>query len=467
MKRNQTRPLLIILSVSILLRLFLFFFFPVSQWWDSGVYAGMGKFIYSFGSQGLWEHIRPPFFPLVLGFFWFLGFDMVFSAFLLELLFSTGCIILSYFIAKSLFNDQVAFLSSSFISFSPIFFFMGFQTYSEIPALFFVLFAFFLLLKNYFLVSGFMLGLAFLTRFPAGLFLPLLISYLVCSKKIYQSMKVLAGFILSTSPFFLANYLLFHNPFQPLIDANILINQVLGCNVLNAKPWYYYISSLLVKENFLNFFFIIGFIVALFDFKKFALIILSFSAPFVYFLSINCKDYRYVILFLPFFLFFVAFGVYTSLASRKLLLVFVLYMIVALSLSLYFYFLSSSSDINSDYISYLKNKPVSGEIWSSDPLISFFTDSKINKIYYPLYNSDLASQFYIYLVKNKSEIHYIFLDNCGGGIMCLSNDDLCQSKSEEIFSFLDANLDLVFNRSKGICWYKIYENSNHQPVTGN
>ncbi|MEK6876668.1 MAG: hypothetical protein AABX63_04600, partial [Nanoarchaeota archaeon] len=63
--------------------LFLFFIFLIVKlvslfaaadiWWDSAVYLGMGKYIYSSGDSGLWEASRPLVWPLILGFFWKIG----------------------------------------------------------------------------------------------------------------------------------------------------------------------------------------------------------------------------------------------------------------------------------------------------------------------------------------------------------------------------------------------------------
>ena len=62
---------LIILILLFTLLAHLFFFFDFHEiWWDSGVYIGMGKFLLSLGKIGLWEHIRPVFWPFILGGFW-------------------------------------------------------------------------------------------------------------------------------------------------------------------------------------------------------------------------------------------------------------------------------------------------------------------------------------------------------------------------------------------------------------
>ena len=44
----------------------IFLVFYKDVWWDSSVYIGMGKYIYSLGHSGLWEDYRMPLFPLIL-----------------------------------------------------------------------------------------------------------------------------------------------------------------------------------------------------------------------------------------------------------------------------------------------------------------------------------------------------------------------------------------------------------------
>lgn len=462
--KASTKHLLWIVIFSSLFRLFLFFFYPISPWWDSGVYAGMGKFIFSLGHIGFWEHIRPPLLPFLLGFFWFLGFDLELSSFLLEFVFSIGCIVLTYVIADILFSRTVAFLSAIFLAFSPIFVLVGFQTYSEIPALFFILAGTLFFLRNSFIISGVLLGFAFLFKFPSGIFFPLFFSFLFFSKRFTSSINLVLGFVISTSPYFISNYVFFNSFFSPLSDAQLAIKQVLGCNVLNFKSWPFYFYILFFKENILNRFFILGFVFSVFKFRNFLLPILVFIAPFIYFLHLHCREHRYVILFLPFFLFFVAFGIHLlsdelkKYFSKIFLVLFFTYISLSLAFSTHLYFKNLQTDFNYEYVSFLTNKPLNGEVWSSNPFPVKYSDVYLNKIYYPVYNSDLASNFYSYLSQNNSKIQYVFLDNCGGGIICPLYDNYCHNKTKEILYFLDNNFRLVFNESKGRCWYKIYDN---------
>ena len=83
LKRHKV--FLIIFLLFIVVKIFSLF---VSHdiWWDSSVYLGIGKYIYSSGEAGLWEPSRPLVWPLMLGFFWEMGY--VFFGKLLVVFFS-------------------------------------------------------------------------------------------------------------------------------------------------------------------------------------------------------------------------------------------------------------------------------------------------------------------------------------------------------------------------------------------
>ena len=106
-------------------------------WWDSAVYIGMGKYMYSLGQAGLWENSRPIVWPLMLGFFWKIGADVLLVGRVIEIVFGGLCILLTYIIGKRLFNEKIALLSSIFLALSPTFFFFDGVMLTEIVSTFF------------------------------------------------------------------------------------------------------------------------------------------------------------------------------------------------------------------------------------------------------------------------------------------------------------------------------------------
>jgi len=94
---EENKFILIVLSIAFLIRL-LFFFSYHAIWWDSAVYVGMGKYIFSLGKQGLWEPIRPIVWPIILGFLWKIKLNPIFFGRLLNIIMSLGIIYLVYYI---------------------------------------------------------------------------------------------------------------------------------------------------------------------------------------------------------------------------------------------------------------------------------------------------------------------------------------------------------------------------------
>ncbi|MBN2112191.1 glycosyltransferase family 39 protein [Candidatus Woesearchaeota archaeon] len=431
-------------------------------WWDSGVYAGMGKFIFSLGKSGLWEHIRPVLFPFFLGFFWKINLDLVAAGKMLELVLSCCSIVLLYLIAKEVFDRKTAILASAIFSFSSVFLFMNFQLYTEVPAVFLVLAGLYSYIKEKNLLAGVFLGLAFLAKFPSGIFFAILFAVILFSKEFEKLPAFCAGFAVIALPFFVINQIAYGNFFLPLADAKAAIGQVLGCNYLWRKPWQWYFSFILLKENFLHLFSIAG----IYYFlkkpnKNKAAIFFFLLLPFAYFLQMNCRDWRYLVVVIPFFSIFTASGISRKIRQKENfmpLLAVILVLSASISLGFYYENKGYPSQAEQDYLHFLEFRQAEGEIWSSNPLAAVYSDEKINKIYYPVFNYEAGDSFYSYLKKNSGNVEYVFLDSCGGGIICLPEDSECSKNLGYIYSYLGKNFDLVYNETSGVCTYRIYKN---------
>lgn len=454
----------LILLVSFVVHLF-FFFDHHPLWWDSGVYLGMGKYIFSFGTVGLWEHIRPILWPIILGFFWKFSLPVVFFARFLQLFMFLSSVFLVYLIAKKFYSKYAALIAASLLASSSILFYLSFHIYTEIPAMFFLLLSYFFFIEKRFFWSGVFVSLSFLTKFPMGIFAVILFSFISFKKKRKLFFDFIFGLFVVLFPFFLSNLIFYGNFFGGVLDASSVIRKVLGCNVLRPQPWYYYFFLLFFYENK---FFLVS-VLGLFNrFRKSFLIIVSAVLPLLYFMSLSCRDYRYLVVFLPFAALLVGSGfdfVFSRFKKKKYLISFVLILLVAVSFigyrnSLNFYSDNEESFIQEqqDYFSYLSDKSVSGAVWTSNPSLSAYSDVLLSKIYYPIYDADVSRDFFDYLKENTVHIEFVFLDNCGGGIICHPDDVVCEQRNDELISFLDDNFDLVFDKSHGRCWYKIYRN---------
>ncbi|MBW3001697.1 glycosyltransferase family 39 protein [Candidatus Woesearchaeota archaeon] len=436
-------------------------------WWDSGVYLGMGKYLFSGGSAGLWEHIRPPLLPVLLGLVWFIGLPVQISGMVLELLFCLGAIFFFYEVIKFYFKEKVALIASAIFSFSSILFFLSFHLYTEVPAVFFVLLGIYLFVKKKYYFAGAACALAFLAKFPAGMFFGILLLVLLLNKEFKNSLKLSAGFVIPLAPVLIAYAWVYSNPLLPFIEARHAISQVLGCNVLRFKPWWQYFSWI-YSESILHLFAFIGLIAYFSDFRKKNLLpLLCLAVPFVYFSQMHCRDYRYLAVFIPFVSVFSALGIVylITLLKKYPKQIFTIVLLLVLGFSVFkgVLFYIGNENINTNpaaevYFSYLKDKDISGEIWTSNPTISFYTDASLNKMYYPVYDGEVSTDFYNYLSTNSESIEYVLLDNCGGGIICAPDDSVCEEKNKQMIDFLDENFSKVYDETYGQCFYKIYKN---------
>jgi len=296
--------------ISFLIVFFMNLNYTADLWWDSSVYIGMGKYIYSFGEIGLYEDSRPLVWPLILGFFWKLGLDVEFFGKFTVLLFGIGIIIWTYYIAHILFGEKIALLSSLLLAFSPTFFLFNGIMFTGIPSTFFLMFGIYLFIKGRYNLAGLLFGLSFMTRFfqiiviiPIYLFL----IYLIYRKKA-KTEKFLISilfFIIPIIPYLILNYILYNNPVHPFL-LQIWMTKFTGW--IYHQPFNFYFLNL-VKENVLILFSILG---AIFIFKKEKLN--KLIVPFVLilaFISFNFtqhKELRLLLPLLPFFYILTGYG---------------------------------------------------------------------------------------------------------------------------------------------------------------
>src|SRR3989338_5187944 len=120
LKLWQEKPFLAIILFSLLLRI-IYTFVSYPLWWDSHIYIGIGKYIFSSGEIGVWESFRPLIHSLLLGLAWKLGINPTIFGKVLDIILSTLAVALLYIIAKRLFDKKVAIISALLFSLTPLF----------------------------------------------------------------------------------------------------------------------------------------------------------------------------------------------------------------------------------------------------------------------------------------------------------------------------------------------------------
>jgi hypothetical protein len=464
---KNNRMLFAILFAAVFARL-VYFFDWHEIWWDSGVYFGMAKYLWSGGASGLWEPIRPVLWPLILGAGWAVNLNIVWFARILEFLLSIVSIILVYAIARKIFSQRAAVVSSAVWAFSSIVFYMGFHEYTEIPEVTLVLAAVLAFVSGRNFAAGIFAGLAFTMKFPAGIFLAVLGLCLILQKRWKPAVNLGIGFAIPAISFLVFNQAMYGSMLKPIIEAHKSILLVVGCNILRYKPWYQYFGWILF-DNVLNLFALLGIAVAVRNWKKqYFLPLLSLLLPLAYFSQLHCRDYRYLVLFLPFVILFTGYGIDRLISAleeykkiSKYVLPIALIIVFAVSAVHGILFYQHNELRNPDlaaerYYNWLETRQVEGEIWSSNPVIAAYTDQKINKIYYPVYGQETATDFNKYLEANSERVGAVLLDNCGGGLICSPDDEKCPVELEKMRVLLNERFRQVFFDESGRCWYSIY-----------
>lgn len=423
-------------------------------WWDESVYIGMSKYIYSLGSYGLWEDIRPLLWPIMI-------FGSTVFARILVLVLSLACIYLTYLIAKRLFNKNTALIATMMLAFNPVFFFYSGKILAGIAALFFILLSFYFFINKRDYLAGLFIGLAFLTRFPAGIFLVILfIPLLLYWKKkdlfIKKAGFFILGFLTVVIPFLIFNYFYYGQMLKPLITAFYTINRVIACNYLYVLPWYYYFL-LLLGYNFLVIFAIIGiYLLRKRDLRKYALL-LSFIIPLIYITLLHCKQERYVLMFLPFLMIVTAFALVKlfSKIKNKQVACFISILIALILLVIF------TTNLASVYQKEQQTRPFYADInvskgelvMTTMPYIINYKDVLVLPLYYynPYYIKDV---FY----NNIYDVNYVIFDTCD--IPCSPVDENCPAEMESIKDVFTKTLNRVYYEKKNGCERFIF----HKPT---
>ena len=166
---SRERAIVAILAIFLLVRI-IYALRVHTVIWDEAVYIGIGKYIYSLGGAGLWETIRPLGLPVILGFLWKLGANLIVAGEAVALVFSMLSILLVYLIGRNLFGKAAGIVAAAFFALTPVFFLYSSYILTEIPSTFFVLLAVYLYVcRNSAIGAGISSALAMLFRFPQGI----------------------------------------------------------------------------------------------------------------------------------------------------------------------------------------------------------------------------------------------------------------------------------------------------------
>ncbi|MBW2995253.1 glycosyltransferase family 39 protein [Candidatus Woesearchaeota archaeon] len=307
--------------IMIVAAIFLFYRIKVmlnyhSVGFDASIYLGQAKFIYSFGSAGYFEPLRPLVLPIILGIGWILGFDIVVWGKIIELVIATSTLLLVYVIASKLQDKIAGVLSAALLATTPLFFLYSDKILTGIPSAFFALLSLYFLIKEKYRLTGLFAAISFMTRFPQGI---LLLAYiLVFTISFFQAKKkkkVCRNFLEFAVPYaiIVIIYLIFnaikYRSADTIIEA-VFWPFVHGSTTIASSGLWLYSGSLffyfleLYKQNIfliLCFVFIFYYIYEKrFKQTEFNFLLIAPVLFLAYFTYLEHKEIRFALIFLPY-----------------------------------------------------------------------------------------------------------------------------------------------------------------------
>lgn len=469
-----THPLLSILTFSVVVRLVRLFLLQ-ELWWDTHIYIGMAKFIASSGQTGIYESFRPPLHPLLLSLFEYLKFPLLTTGKVLDLILSIIVIAQLYYLTKKLFNKKTAVLASLIFSLTPIFTHHTGFVLTEPLALVLTLLALQILLKenpSHF-AAGLTAALAFLTKFPQGILLPVFIIFIIHKtyKKqptftttfqtaIFPLVKFITGFLIPTLPYLYFNYIQYQNPFFPFIEGSKIITT---STFAYAQGHFFYFTTFL-SENPL---FIFSFVYLLYFIKNklyrqplHLLLTLLFILTISYFsFVVPRKELRYLTTLLPILAILASvaiFKLYEYFQRTKYLRPKSFLVLIAIFLTIN---ISAAVPLDQDFnpgpifLTLTQKNNLTGLILSSDPSPITYTQNPTKILLSGLqYGPDIYQQY-------QKKYSLLYINSCH--FQCAQNDQPCQKEKEKFLSTINRENNIIVQSSKSFkeqtCVYTFYE----------
>lgn len=441
-----------ILIPSCILFLILAFSFSAPLYWDTAVYIGMGKFIFSLGDSGLWEPARPLLFPILIGALEKLSLDALLAAKILGLIFALALSFITFLLGKRLFNEKTGLIAAIVLLFSPTIFHFSTSGLTDVPSTALALLAvYFFVSKSYFL-SGIFAGLASMTRFLqlfAGIIIGCFLLYGAVRKGSLKPTRSFAlGFALVALPYLALNAILYGNPFYPFILQSFL-TKVTGW--LNYQAAYYYFK-LLVLENFVSLFAIGGIFLALLKINKHKILLAAILFFYLIFFSlIPQKEPRFFITFLPYICLFSAFclaSIRFRILKTPIIYFLFLAMVIQIAPQIVKTGVSEDYGLFQDYVS---RDDVNSGIWISNPAFIVNSDKKADMlIYYPTTNEEQVNR----LIAEIPKAEHILINTCD--IPCSPSFPDCEIAKKTFLAGLRERFYLEKHETHGECEFLIY-----------
>ncbi len=457
-------PLVWILGLSAVVRL-IYMSFNAPLWWDAHIYVGMGKYIFSGGSDGIWELFRPLIHPLLLGFWWYAGINPITAGKVMDLVFSLVDISLVYTIALYLFNRRVAFFSSLLFGLTGLFvMFSGFVLTEPLAIMFSLLAVYYLVNGKWgrksMIIVGVFSGLSFLTKFPQaivalGIGFGILFGAMKFKEKWKEAWRFGAGFLFVTLPYFIFNYVRYGDAFLPLREGSKIVATYTW---LYESSWTYYLTDFF-SYNLLYLFFLAGlyYFVKEKGYNQTSVVVLVVIPIlfFFYFETVPRKELRYLVTALPFLAIVSGYGiwrVYEILRkSSKPIIKPLAFMALCGVLLLLFLPYSLSFErppsFELEIMSLIEEYNITGTILTSDPAFVSFLSNRVKT----LDGIEFAPTIYEW---ERKKYQLLFVNSCD--LLCPTNNQSCLQTRENLFGRINRENTEMFKKQFKNCTYTIY-----------
>tara|TARA_Y100000310_G_scaffold343799_1_gene453097 strand:- start:8909 stop:10315 length:1407 start_codon:yes stop_codon:yes gene_type:complete len=347
-KKKDYKIILLLFALFILL-LFLNHQNPLLLWDENSYLANARSHI---SESRYTEDYRFPLLEYIIAIAWKITGESIFIARLTIILFTLATVYLFYLICKQHVKNsctkvqgvlehtrnfranseisqclsKYSLLITLFFSLNPLLLRWGFRIYNDIPSIFFILLAYYLLLKKSIFLAGIFSALAFLARFPLALF-PLAAGiYFLYNKKPKHLLIFSAGFAIALFPWLLYNQLTYSSPIWDIQNQY----NVIASNTIK-EPLSKHFTNIKNTLGIFTILFAAGLFYPLKHKKHFIISLYILLSAIYYSAFVNLKLARYILVILP-FVYLIAFNGFNSLTSsiKNKKIIFLLLAIIAL-----------------------------------------------------------------------------------------------------------------------------------------
>jgi 4-amino-4-deoxy-L-arabinose transferase-like glycosyltransferase len=470
-KYLQINQQILSLYVLLLFSFFIYSYYAFTYdlvWWDEAVYIGMGKYLATMGHIGFWEYFRPVVFPIFYALVYILHLPLVFFGKISVVSSTVGLIYLAYKEAEAS-KAGSGLWAGLFVFFTPVIFYFSKIALSDIISAFLATLALHFFIKRKDFLSGLIVGVAFLTRFPQGLILVAImvsllyreydrINFHYFKRVFFAGLKIFAGFALLVFPYLISNYFLYGDALKPIHDASQII---LLYNFIYFKGLWYYLFELWFSAPFL-FLSIFSLVLVFNQFKKDSVKNIPLVSVFitsvifcVYFFIQPHKELRYSIAFIPYLAILAGVGISWTLdkvALRYVLrAVYILGLILFVSQAIH-YLKYQEVDPHKDLYDFFADK--TGKYLSTTPVPAAVSNILIVE---NIESYNALRDFDTILGNRMNEIDGIIISTSDIFCEAKATGGNCDKEIEVLYNKLKVNFKQVYSKDVGIYNDSVFE----------